>query len=150
MPRFLLPDAGVRVRRGRRRDLAAVQALLGVAAASDRLERWFRRIVADLGTDIYVAEDAAGTVIGLVSVVYARSLVQGGLSATLDGARARREPAGPLLDGLVAFAEERARKRGCRRLVACVPSDDGALRAALVARGYRAGELLVTDLGGRG
>ena len=43
-------------------------------------------------------------------------------------------------------AEERARRRGCCRLAAWVETGDGELRAALIARGYRAGELLTTDL----
>src|SRR5207237_8901581 len=87
MARVLLPDAGVRVRRGRRRDLPQVQSLLGIAGG-DRLARYFRRIVADLGTDFYVAEDREGAIVGLVSVVYARSLVRGGMSAALEGSRA--------------------------------------------------------------
>ena len=146
----LLSGTGVRVRRGRRRDIPQVQSLLGPAAGDppERLARVFRRIVQDLRTDVYVAEDGAGEIVGLVSVVYARTLVRGGLSAVLDGARARREPAEPLLAALVAFAEDRARKRGCRRLTAWVDPTDAALRATLLARGYRSGELLLTDLGG--
>src|SRR3989449_5567286 len=140
----LLPGRAARVRRGRRHDLAAVQAL-PAAPADAALSAVFRRIVADLGTDLYVAEDERGEIVGLVSVLYARSLARGGLSALLDGARARR-PA--LLAGLVAFAEERARKRGCRRLAAWVDAGDTDLRAALRARGYHAGELLVTELVG--
>ncbi len=73
----LLPGTAVRVRRGRRHDLAAVQALLA-APACDRLERVFRRILADLGTDLYVAEDERGEIVGLVSVLYLRSLARGG------------------------------------------------------------------------
>jgi hypothetical protein len=144
----LLPGTAVRVRRGRRRDLAGVESLLGPAARSG-IERIFRRIVADLGTDVYVAEDRQGAIVGLVSVVYARSLVRGGVSAVLDGARARPEPGPGVLEGLVAFAEERARKRGCRRLTAWVDPEDRDLRAMLVARGYRSGELLVAELAGR-
>jgi len=143
----LLPGTGVRVRRGRRRDVARLAPLLG-ARGGDRLERVMRRILADLGTDVYVAEDGEGEIVGLVSVVYARSLVRGGMSAMLDGARARHEPARPLLEELVAFAEERARKRGCRRLAAWIDPADGELRATLIARGYRPGELLVTELVG--
>jgi hypothetical protein len=137
----------MRVRRGRRRDLPQVRAVLGVPTG-DRLERTWRRIVRDLGSDVYVAEDAAGEIVGVLSLVYARSLVRGGLSATLDGVRARREPAQLVIEGLVAFAEERARRRGCRRLAAWVDAGDAALRAALLARGYRSGELLVADLAG--
>jgi N-acetylglutamate synthase-like GNAT family acetyltransferase len=144
----LLPGTAVRVRRGQRRDLAGVESLLGPAARAG-IERIFRRIVADLGTDVYVAEDREGAIVGLVSVVYARSLVRGGVSAVLDGARARPEPGPAVLEGLVAFAEERARKRGCRRLTAWVDPEDRDLRAMLVARGYRSGELLVAELAGR-
>jgi hypothetical protein len=141
-----LPGTALRVRRGRRHDLEQIRAVLG-APASARLERVYRRILADLGTDVYVAEAAGGEIVGLVSVVYARSLARGGISALLDGARVRREPVGPLLAGLVAFAEQRARRRGCRRLGAWVDAGDTALRAALVARGYRGGEFFVTELG---
>jgi GNAT superfamily N-acetyltransferase len=124
--------------------LAAVQTLLG---ADGLPPKFFRRLINDLGADVYVAEDPGGAIVGLVSVAYARSLVRGGASALLDGVRAAREPAGPLLEGLIAFAEDRARRRGCRRLAAWVEPGDGALRAALLARGYQAGELLLTELG---
>ena len=145
-----IPGTDVRVRRGRRQDLPRVSALLGAAAAAsapERLARFFRRLLADLGNDLYVAEDARGEIVGLVAVTYARSLVRGGRSALLDGVRACGEPAGPLLEGLLLVAEERARRRGCRRLTAWVDPGDVTLRAALLARGYRAEELLVTDLG---
>jgi hypothetical protein len=141
----LLPGTALRLRRGRRADVAQMEALLGVRPG-ERPVRFYRRLLADLGADVYVAEDDAGEIVGIVSVVYARSLVRGGVSALLDGARARRTPARPLLEGLVAFAEERARRRGCRRLAACPGAGDDELRATLLARGYRAGELLETEL----
>jgi len=140
-----LPGTALRVRRGRRRDLPQVERVLGTPP-DPRLARVFRRVVADLGADLYVAEDDGGEIVGLVSVAYARSLVRGGVSAWLDGARARREPVRPVLEGLVAFAEERARRRGCRRLAAWVDAADAPLRDTLLARGYRAGDLWVTDL----
>jgi hypothetical protein len=143
MPARLLPGTGVRVRRGSRRDLPQLRVVLG-APATDRLERFYRRILDDLGMDVYVAEDPEGAIVGVVSLAYRRSLVRGGVSAFLDGVRAREAPA--VLEGLVAFAEERARRRGCSRLAACVETADAELRAALVARGYRVGELLTTDL----
>src|SRR5262245_52613146 len=149
MPAEALAGTNVRVRRGRRGDLPRVLALLGLAP-EPRRARLYRRVVADLGTDLYVAEDAGGAVVGLVSIVYSRSLFQGGLSARLDGARAVASPAAPVLDGLIAFAERRARRRGCRRLEAPLDGHDPELSAALRARGYRAGEALVADLEARG
>jgi hypothetical protein len=140
----LLPGTGVRIRRGRRADLGALRGLLG--REGEGLERVFRRLVGDLRGDVYVAEDGGGAVVGFVSLVYARSLARGGLSATLDGARVAREPRRPLLEELVTFAEQRARRRGCVRLGAWVDPREADLRAALLARGYRVGELLVTDL----
>lgn len=145
----LLPGTGFRVRRGRRRDLPQLAALLGCDAAGWRA-RAFRRIIADLGTDVYVAENEGGEIVGMVSVVYARSLAQGGLCALLDAARTRHEPAYALLAPLVAFAEERARKRGCRRLMACIDREDAALRDLLAERGWAPGERLVTELAGEG
>ncbi|HLK10870.1 MAG TPA: hypothetical protein VKW76_05780 [Candidatus Binatia bacterium] len=139
----VLPGTDLRVRRGGRRDAPRVRALLGPGALA---ERECRRLLASLATDVYVAEDAGGRVVGLVALAYARSLVRGGWAAVLDGVRTAGE-AGGVLDGLVAFAEERARRRGCRRLTAWVAPEDGALRAALLARGYRPGELLATELG---
>jgi len=142
-----LPGTDLRVRRGRRQDLAQVQALLGGDTARPA-SRFFRRLVADLGGDVYVAEDAGGEIVGLVALTYARSLTRGGRSALLDGVRARRDAARPVIEGLVQFAEDRARRRGCHRLAAWLEPEDGELRAALQARGYHAGDLLVTQLTG--
>jgi hypothetical protein len=149
MPAEALAGTNVRVRRGRRGDLPRVLALLGLEAAP-RAMRLYRRVVADLGTDLYVAEDGGGEVVGLVSIVYSRSLFRGGLSARLDGARAATSPAAPVLDGLIAFAERRARRRGCHRLEAQPDGGDTALDSALRARGYCGTEALVADLGARG
>ena len=142
MPAEALAGTTVRVRRGRRDDLPRVLALLG-RESGPRATRLYRRVVADLGTDLYVAEDAGGEVVGLVSIVYSRSLFCGGLAARLDGARAASSP---LLDGLIAFAERRARRRGCRRLEAALDGDP-VLHTALLARGYRGADALVADLG---
>jgi hypothetical protein len=142
-----LPGTLVRVRRCRRHDLSPVRTLLGVEA-DGRFERLFARLVRDLGGDVYVAEDVAGEIVGLVALRYTRSLAARGMAAILDQARAREDADTPLLDGLVAFAEARARRRGCDRLTAWVDERDAALRAALVARGYRSGTRLTRDLGG--
>lgn len=144
-----LAGTKLRVRRGRRGDLPRVLALLGRAATPAAARLW-RRVVADLGTDVYVAEDARGEVVGIVSVVYGRSLFGGGLWARLDGARTDAEAAREVIDGLLDFAERRARRRGCGRLEAPLAGADPALEAALVARGWRAAGGLVAALEARG
>jgi hypothetical protein len=135
----------VRVRRGRRSDLPRVRSLLPVGDAARR-ERFDRRTLASLAGDVYVAEDADGAIVGIVSVAYLRSVAEGRFAAVLDAARAAADSA-PLLDRLIAFAEARARRRGCRRLAAMPGPGDTALRAALASRGWGSGELLVTELG---
>ena len=139
---------GVRVRRGRRSDLPRVRALLP-AATDGRRERFDRRTFASLAGDVYVAEDARGAIVGLVSVAYLRSVTAGRTAAVLDAALAAADSA-PLLDRLIAFAEMRARRRGCTRLAAWIEPQDAALRAALESRGYRAEQMLVADLGEAG
>lgn len=75
------------------------------------LVRLFRRLVNDLGYDLYVAEQN-GEVCGVVMVGYRRLLVQGGLCAMLDGV-ITVENGGEIGQRLIAFAKERAQKRGC-------------------------------------
>jgi L-amino acid N-acyltransferase YncA len=135
----------VRVRRGRRSDVARARALL--PAADPRRERFDRRTFASLASDVYVAEDAGGAIVGIVSVAYLRSVGEGRLAAVLDAARAAADSAA-LLDRLIAVAETRARRRGCRRLAAWIDPSDVALRAALESRGYAPGVVLSADLGG--
>jgi hypothetical protein len=135
----------VRVRRGRRSDLPRVRWLLPLADGARR-ERFDRRTLASLAGDVYVAEDADGAIVGIVSVAYLRSVAEGRFAAVLDAARAAADSP-PLLDRLIAFAEARARRRGCRRLAAMPGPGDAALRAALESRGWRNGAFLVADLG---
>ena len=141
-----LPGTTLSVRRGRRADLAQLRDLIALPPDA-RLERFLRRMLADLGMDIYVAEDGERQIVGVVSVAYRRSLMRGGLWAILDGVRTASTPAAPALDALVAFAEARARRRGCRRISLSGDADPD-LRAVLTARGYRAGTVFLSDLAG--
>lgn len=113
----------VRIRRVRRADHDALARLLGWSEISPRTKRMFRRIVADLAYDFYVAE-SEGTIAGVVAVSYVRSLTLGGQRATLEellvDPRARRAGVGARL---LAFAIERAQQREARELVA-VPLDE--------------------------
>jgi len=140
-----LPGTDVRLRRSRRRDLDGVHALL---AAGDGLRRarFDRRTLSDLAQDVYVAEAPGGEVVGVVAVAYLRSLHGGRFAAVLDTARTHAGPREPLLDRLIAFAEERARRRGCRQVRAWLDPDDGVLRAALLSRGWQLGDALEAAL----
>ena len=109
-------------------DFAAVMAL--VQRAEERewpsekaLARLFRRLVSDLGYDLYVAEQN-GEVCGVVMVGYRRLLLQGGLCAMLDGVITAKSEA-EIGQQLIAFAKERARKKGCRLVQALVSGQRG-------------------------
>lgn len=144
-----MDHAPLRVRRGRRDDLPQVAALLGVSGAGS-FRRLFARVVKDLRGELYVAEEPGGAIVGLVVVRYGRSLVRGGLTAELDGVRTGPAAADAVRAELLAFAEARARRRGCRRLSAAVDAGDVEVRATLLARGYRAGEHMVCELAAEG
>lgn len=99
-------------------------------------------MVDDLVGDLYLAEDGSGAVVGMVSIGYTRLLAHGGQVALLDAVIAPDEPS-EVRPGLIAFAEARAQQRGCRQLIAWPAAADDAVRAALVARGYRSREGMV-------
>lgn len=140
--------SSVRVRRARRQDLPRLAPLLGDAAGPDR--RFFRRLLADLGTDVYVAEAPDGGLVGLVAVVYVRSLAAGRAAAILDAVRMLPGAPEVLLDDLLAVAATRARRRGCTALQAPWPGDDPSLRAALLARGFSEASGLAQAVGAPG
>jgi ribosomal-protein-alanine N-acetyltransferase len=113
-------DRPVRHRRAQRIDFAAVAGLLAATGPAvvqpDRATlRGFRRLVADLGCDLYVAT-ADSDIVGLVHVSYARRLAappgaRMELLVVAPHARGRR-----IGRGLVELAAQRARQRGCRVL----------------------------------
>jgi N-acetylglutamate synthase-like GNAT family acetyltransferase len=107
----------VKLRRARRTDFVAVMKVLAstnlpVPPADRSTLRRFRRVVADLGGDFYVAL-SAGQVIGFVHVTYARQLA--------TAARARVEALAVQSDrqgcgigsALLDLACRRAHRRGC-------------------------------------
>ena len=121
-----------RIRRSRRTDFPAVMRLLAAAGVPlpppDRTTlRRFRRLVADLGSDLYLAvlDDAAA---GLVHVSYTRQLAHAPTarieSLLVDPAR-RRQGIGSVL---LAFADRRARRRGCASLCWSLGTEDRASR----------------------
>jgi GNAT superfamily N-acetyltransferase len=110
----------IRHRRARRTDFDAIGALLTAAGLTapppERAAlRNFRRLVADLGSDLYVAERDA-QVLGLVHVVYARRLfrpARARLELLLVSPAARGHGVGR---SLAALAVGRAQRRGCAAL----------------------------------
>ena len=128
----------LRIRRGRRTDyepLAALGGWAGVEGDTRRSIRMFRRVVADLGCDLYVA-DENGDPIGLVTVSYTRVLALGGPRAVLDDLVVREDRRGAGVGRrLLDFALRRARKRGVKSFWA-VPADERA-RRFLERSGFR-------------
>lgn len=109
----------VKIRRGRRADLPALAALLKpeVPALIDKVQtRHWRRLASDPGLDFYIAEHD-GTILGALLVCYIRTLKKHGWQAILEVAFSVTSP-GDLGLALVSFAKMRARKRGCRQLIA--------------------------------
>jgi hypothetical protein len=131
----------IHCRRLRRTDADAVLALLagalGTAPRGDRatLHR-FRRLVADLGTDCYVAV-ADEALVGLVHVTYARHLLDR-QRATVELLLLAPDPLGG--DAAVALARlvgERVRQRGCRVVDWREPAHDDATRTFATHLGAR-------------
>jgi hypothetical protein len=122
------------MRRATRHDLGVLRPLLP-SAAPTRAERFDRRLLRHLGSDVYVAVADDGTLTGAVSLTFVRSFAAGWWRAYLDGAWvAAGEQA--LLDALVDFAIRRAERRHCHELVVLTPLEP-ALEAALERRGLR-------------
>lgn len=142
-------DAAVKIRRGRRTDLAALLALLDSAdpAVADKTQaRHWRRLAGDPSLDFYVAEHQ-GVIIGALLVCYVRTLRQQGWQALLDIALRPCSSAG-LQHELLEFAKARARQRGCRQLlVCCGRAEEKDTHALLIKGGFRpCGEVLFCDL----
>jgi len=150
-----MPDARVHIRRGRRTDFTAVMNVLAASGVAvpppDRATlRRFRNIVADLGTDLYLAM-VDGTVAGFVHVTYARQLTvlpQARLDQLVVAAAFRRRGIG---SALLAFARHRARRRGCADLSCALLSGSAPARQFLEKAGLElTGEWFVQRLNADG
>jgi N-acetylglutamate synthase-like GNAT family acetyltransferase len=151
MRRPLMQPRPIRHRRARRSDFDAICALVessGLSAPGPERAalRRFRRLVADLGADLYVAEIDA-RVRGVVHVTYTRHLAhspQARLELLAVAPEARQRGVGR---SLVAVAAARARRRGCAELRCGRAAATGEARAFLLHTGWqRAGEELEFDL----
>jgi L-amino acid N-acyltransferase YncA len=142
-------DGVIKIRRGKRTDLPALLALLnpGIAYDQDKAQsRHWRRLASDPRFDFYVAEQD-GVLGGALLVCYIRILRDHGWRAILD--LASLFPSSCVLaQELLNFAKARARKRGCRQLIAW--RDEAAAHGHLsifTEGGFRpVGEMLSYDL----
>jgi GNAT superfamily N-acetyltransferase len=145
-----MSELRVRIRRGRRTDFTAVMQLLADSSVAlpppERATlRRFRKLVADLGADFYLAS-VDGALAGLVHVTYARQLgvaPEARLDQLVVAEGFRRRGVGA---ALLAFARRRARRRGCARL-GCVLPGGAAAGGFLEGAGLaRAGDWFVQAL----
>ena len=119
----------IHIRRGRRTDYAALAALCGWPSDMERPHaalRAFRRTIADLAYDLYVAE-SDGSPVGVVGVSYVRALALGGQRATLEELVVHPDRRGSGVGRqLLQFALRRASRRGARRFEARPEHESGA------------------------
>ncbi len=106
-------------------DVATIVALVNAGAVGSRVGREtddltpylaaFRRIAAHPDTEIYVARDENGEVVGTFQLTVLLGLAfQGGSRAQLESVHTRADRRGQGIGGaMVRFAEERARALGC-------------------------------------
>jgi GNAT superfamily N-acetyltransferase len=133
----------IRHRRVRRADFDAVRALLAdsglplpTAERSDRHR--FRRLMSDLGADLYLAERGPSA-LGILHVTYVRRLAAPAaarIELLLVSPPVRLQGIGR---GLLAFAIERARRRGCGVLRCRVGHGAEAARMFFGRTGWRGG-----------
>lgn len=152
LPKVATMLAGpIRHRRGRRTDLFAILKILAASELTtpvpDRATlRRFRRLVADLGSDVYVAL-LEERLVGFIHVTYARQLAdapRGRVEALVVAPEARGRGVGA---SLAALARRRAERRGCHDLSYC--STPSTLRAGtfLTRQGWRSdGEVFRLEL----
>lgn len=141
----------IRNRRARRDDFGAVREILAASGSTPpSLERAhlrrFRRVVADLCDDLYVAL-AADRVVGFVHVSYTRQIARASrahVEALLVAPEWRERG---VVSSLIDLARTRARRRGCAELDWISPPSP-EIRRFLIDQGWRpSGESFRVDLG---
>lgn len=104
-----------RIRRGKRTDLAALEALCRPGVSAPRsgkdMARHWRRLADDPGLDFYVAQDDDG-LHGVLLLSYVRRLRDRGWHAFVDIALEDTAPAS-VGNALIEFAKRRAHTRAC-------------------------------------
>ena len=145
-----MQEGTVKIRRGRRTDFPTLMALLNSQAplgeAEKRQVRHWRRLASDPSLDFYIAEQE-GTIRGMVLVCYIRELRRPGWQAILDVVAPVAAEWG-IGRALLDFVKERARKRGCQRLLVYEIEHERDERcASLTQAGFRrVGDVLCCGL----
>jgi len=145
-----MQEGTVKIRRGRRTDFPTLMALLNSQAppgeAEKRQVRHWRRLASDPSLDFYIAEQE-GTIRGIVLVCYIRELRRPGWQAILDVVAPVAAEWG-IGRALLDFVKERARKRGCQRLLVYEIEHERDERcASLTQAGFRrVGDVLCCGL----
>jgi GNAT superfamily N-acetyltransferase len=145
-----MQDGTVKIRRGKRTDFPALTALLPsqvpCVATKEQIRHW-RRLASDPCLDFYVAEQE-GTVRGMVLICYIRELSHPGWQAVLDVIAPLSAEDG-ISQALFDFSKERARRRGCRRLLVHeIDHEHDGRHATLAHAGFhRVGNVLSCGLG---
>lgn len=135
----------IRCRRARRTDAEAILALLTAIPDADRRTRHrFRKLIADLGADCYVATRDE-VVIGVVHVTYARHLLDG-QRATVELVRGADGHEADVGRALAALVRERARRRDCQRIDWRETPQDAAAAAFAAALGLHGAERLRVEI----
>ena len=140
-----MQDGTVKIRRGKRTDFPALTALLNSQAPHETNKgqvRHWRRLASDPSLDFYIAEQE-GPIRGMVLVCYIRELSRPGWQAILDvvaPVSAECSIGRALLD----FVKQRARKRGCQRLLVYELVHERDERCASLAQAgfHRVGDVL--------
>ena len=145
-----MQEGTVKIRRGRRTDFPTLMALLNSQAPPGEAEkgqvRHWRRLASDPSLDFYIAEQE-GTIRGIVLVCYIRELRRPGWQAILDVVAPVAAEWG-IGRALLDFVKERARKRGCQRLLVYEIEHERDERcASLTQAGFRrVGDVLCCGL----
>jgi N-acetylglutamate synthase-like GNAT family acetyltransferase len=144
-----MQDGTVKIRRGKRTDFLALTALLSgqapCEAKKEQIRHW-RRLASDPRLDFYIAEQE-GTVRGMVLICYIRELSRPGWQAVLDVAAPLSAESG-VGRALLDFGKERARRRGCQRLLVYESDSEQDERCAALAQAgfHRIGDVLCCGL----
>ena len=144
-----MSELKLRIRRAQRTDFSSVLRLLAengmvVPEVGRSSLRRFRQLVADLGTDFYLAiAEGDAEVIGIVHLTYTRQLTFSPRAMLDQLLVAKQHRAQGIGRQLAEFSISRAQKRGCRTLLCAVPVMEESLGIFLQHLGWKSGSAVL-------